>query len=144
MSEDKGIGALEGLPRALSLLVERHGRQQKDIAPVIGISPSSLSRILSGKNRPAVDTLGLLLEVLGCTLWDLAGALDEVNGRKSPHTLDGPLLLAVLPVGDLVGSQLRSSRGLGNEALARLIRETVKEQLEDLDGQGSSPSHQDP
>lgn len=144
MSEDKGLGALEGLAQALSRLVDKYGRQQKDIAPAIGISPSSLSRILSGKNRPAVDTLGLLLDVLGCTLWDLAAALDEVHGRKSPHTLDGPLLLAVLPVGDLVGSQLRTSRGPGNEALARLIRETVKEQLDELGGQDSSPSRQDP
>jgi transcriptional regulator with XRE-family HTH domain len=144
MAEDKGLGALEGLPQALSRLVERYGRQQKDIAPGIGISPSSLSRILSGKNRPAVDTLGLLLETLGCTLWDLAAVLDEVTGRKSPHTLNGPLLLAVLPVGDLVGSQPQGAKGLGNEALKQLVEALVEKYLKEAGKDGKPPADPDP
>lgn len=107
MSELKRLGALEGLPEALTLLVARDARGQKEIALEIGIAPPSLSRILTGRNRPTAQTLGLLLEALGCSLWDLAAALDEVAGRKSPPRLDGPVLLAVFPAEELFRSAVK-------------------------------------
>jgi len=140
MADNDRLGALEGLAQALTLLVERSPRRQKDLAPAIGIAPPSLSRILTGRNRPTAHTLGLLLEELGCTLWDLAAALDEVTGRKSPQRLDGPLLLAVLPIGDLL--RTRTRQGLMDEALAQVLRDAVKQHLEGSQEPGASSTEQ--
>ena len=76
----------------------------------------------------------------GETLWDLAGALDEVMGRKSPQRLDSPLLLAVLPIGDLL--RTRTRQGLMDEALAQVLRDAVKEHLERSGEPGSSSDEQ--
>jgi len=126
MSEPNDLGALEGLPKALTLLVARDARGQKEIALEIGIAPPSLSRILTGRNRPTAQTLGLLLEALECTLWDLAAALDEVAGRKAPPRLDGPVLLAVSPAEEVLRS-----------AIKRITAEVLSQEASDSSGERS-------
>lgn len=54
----------------------------EDVARRAGLSRDALGNWERGTASPTVDNLGSVLDVLGATLYDLARALDEVNGRS--------------------------------------------------------------
>lgn len=50
------------------------GVSQKALAEQIGVSATSLSRIVTGEQKPSLDTLDKIAEALGVSLADLFGA----------------------------------------------------------------------
>jgi transcriptional regulator with XRE-family HTH domain len=85
------------LPKALRILCVRDGRALQDIAHASRISPAMLSSYLTGRETPTLKTLDKLLDGLKLRLEDLAGVLDEVQGRgrprPAPSTTDEDLVL---------------------------------------------------
>lgn len=51
-----------------------NGISQKALAEKIGVSATSLSRIVTGEQKPSLDTLDKVAEALGVSLADLFGA----------------------------------------------------------------------
>jgi len=126
MSSEKKLGPpLTELPKALTLLLQRDGRQQKDVARELGISSSAVSRILSGKISPSLDTLAQMLQLLKVDLHDLASAMDTVAGRRRRPSGEGLFLVAISQVDGAAGES-SSPKGL-EEVLARAIRRWVAE-----------------
>jgi transcriptional regulator with XRE-family HTH domain len=78
---------LTGLGQALRWLRERQARKQYRVADDAGVTKGMLSAYETGRQRPSLETLGKLLETLGCDLNDLHNALQIVNGR--PERMKG-------------------------------------------------------
>lgn len=126
MSSEKKLGPpLSELPRALTLLLQRDGRQQKDVARELGISTSAVSRILSGKISPSLDTLAQMLQLFKADLHDLASAMDTVAGRRRRPSGEGLFLVAISQVDGAAGEF--SSPKVLEEALGHAIRRWVAE-----------------
>jgi len=81
MSEE--LGAFEGLPEALRMLVDRSGQSHKDVAAKAGVSASAFSRFLGGELNPRLPVLGKILDQgLEMTVLDLAEALYLVRAEE--------------------------------------------------------------
>lgn len=78
------MGATEGLGKALLLL--RGRRQQAEVARGARITPAMLSRYENEVRSPQASTLGAVLDALGASVYDLADALAQVNGRAKLAT----------------------------------------------------------
>lgn len=65
---------------------EALGAKQEEIARRAGITPAMLSRYERGARWPHWTTLESVLDALGATLYDLARALDEAEGRAPQRT----------------------------------------------------------
>lgn len=69
----------EGLGTALRWLREQRGLTQAQAAEKAGLGKAGLSRYEHGRTLPTLETLGRLLRVLGCDLFDLQRALTMVQ-----------------------------------------------------------------
>ena len=72
----------DGVGQRLRSERERHGVSLRELARRLEISPSALSQIETGKNRPNVETLYMIVAELGLSLDDLVfrrkrGAADD-------------------------------------------------------------------
>lgn len=75
------VGSASRLPGALRALRERARLTQAELERQAKLGASSLSRYERDEERPSLRTLESILEALGATWHDLAGAIDEANGR---------------------------------------------------------------
>ena len=121
---------LSGFGHALRWMRDRHSRKQYQVAKAAGITKGMLSAYETGRQKPSLDTLGKLLETLGCDLYDLHNALQIVNGRplqpRGRETDGGRIPVSV--EGSLAATNVRQVLGLASplgpdeeEALRRVI-----------------------
>ena len=76
------IGNKEIFGRNLAYYVERSGRDQREIADIMGVAPSTFNEWVKGKKYPRVDKIQMLSEYFGIRMSDLIE--DHNDGDRSP------------------------------------------------------------
>src|SRR5581483_10456782 len=71
----------EDVGRRLRARREEHGLSLRELARRLGISPSAISQIETGKSRPSVSTLYAIVSELGMSLDELFAG---TNHERSP------------------------------------------------------------
>lgn len=79
------IGNREVFARNLSYYINISGRDQKEIAKVVGVAPSTFNEWVKGKKYPRIDKIELLANYFGILKSDL---IEEHNDKKDiSHTI---------------------------------------------------------
>ncbi|MDX3536206.1 helix-turn-helix domain-containing protein [Streptomyces sp. MB09-01] len=92
MTGDDLDGTLAAMGPRLRAAREQHGATLADISCATGISPSTLSRIETGRRRPTLEVVLQLAKEYGVSLDELAGT--------APAPVAGPRTVAPLSFGD--------------------------------------------
>ena len=74
------IGNKETFAKNLSFYIDRHGKEQKEIAEIVGVAPSTFNAWIKGKKYPRIDKIELLANYFGILKSDL---IEEHNSRAS-------------------------------------------------------------
>jgi transcriptional regulator with XRE-family HTH domain len=78
------IGNKETFAKNLSYYIDKHGKEQKEIAEVVGVAPSTFNAWVKGKKYPRIDKIELLANYFGILKSDL---IEEHNSRASLRTI---------------------------------------------------------
>ena len=104
MAGDGVAGTLAAMGPRLRAARERRGATLTDVGRATGISPSTLSRIETGRRRPTLEVLLHLAKEYGVSLDELAGtAPAPAAERRTPVPLSFGDDKAVLPLTRYVG-----------------------------------------
>lgn len=101
MTDDGTADALAAMGPRLRAARERRGATLTGVGRATGISPSTLSRIETGRRRPTLEVLLRLAKTYGVSLDELAGAAPA--GPPAPAPPLSPDGKAVLPLTRYVG-----------------------------------------
>ena len=77
------IGNKEVFARNLSYYIQLSGRDQKEIAEVIGVAPSTFNEWVKGKKYPRIDKIELLANYFGILKSDLIE--EKTVEEKTPY-----------------------------------------------------------
>lgn len=75
------IGNKETFAKNLSYYVKRSGRDQKEIAEVVGVAPSTFNEWVKGKKYPRIDKIEILANYFRILKSDL---IEEKEEKKTP------------------------------------------------------------
>ena len=64
-------------------VIKRHGFDVKDVAAIMGITPTGLSQHING--NPTVDTLQRIATAIGCNVSEFFGAAGTRDALQCPH-----------------------------------------------------------
>lgn len=103
-----GLGNKEIFAKNLAHYVDRSGRDQKEIAEIVGVAPSTFNEWIKGKKYPRIDKIEILANYFGILKSDL---IEEKGNNQS------------LPQKTMVLSE-------GEESLVELFRLVPEEQQE--------------
>lgn len=78
------IGNKEIFARNLSYYIDKHGKEQKEIAEIVGVAPSTFNAWVKGKKYPRMDKVELLANYFGILKSDL---IEERNSSYSSKTI---------------------------------------------------------
>jgi transcriptional regulator with XRE-family HTH domain len=78
------IGNKEIFARNLSYYVKRSGRDQKEIAEIVGVAPSTFNEWVKAKKYPRMDKVEMLANYFGILKSDL---IEDKAEEKSPEEL---------------------------------------------------------
>mgnify|MGYP002511587007 CR=1 FL=1 len=78
------IGNKEIFAKNLSYYLTKHGKEQKEIAEIVGVAPSTFNAWMKGKKYPRMDKVELLANYFGILKSDL---IEEHNGVHSRRTV---------------------------------------------------------
>lgn len=78
------IGNKETFAKNLSYYIDKHGKEQKEIAEIVGVAPSTFNAWVKGKKYPRMDKVELLANYFGILKSDL---IEERNGTYSSRTI---------------------------------------------------------
>ena len=78
------IGNKETFAKNLSYYISRHGKEQKEIAEIVGVAPSTFNAWVKGKKYPRMDKVELLANYFGILKSDL---IEEPNSAYSRKTI---------------------------------------------------------
>lgn len=89
------IGNREVFARNLAYYLDRCGRDQREIAEVLGVAPSTFNEWVKGKKYPRIDKIELLANYFGILKSDLIEDKDEKKDISQTLTVteDEKLLL---------------------------------------------------
>lgn len=76
------IGNKEIFAKNLSYFIKRCGKDQKEIAEIIGVAPSTFNEWVKAKKYPRIDKIELLANYFGIQKSDL---IEDKIERKSPE-----------------------------------------------------------
>lgn len=76
------IGNKETFARNLSYYLQRSGRDQKEVAEVVGVAPSTFNEWVKAKKYPRIDKIEMLANYFGILKSDL---IEEKGEKKSPE-----------------------------------------------------------
>lgn len=79
------LGNKEILAKNLSYYVSRSGKDQREIAEVIGVAPSTFNEWIKAKKYPRIDKIEMLANYFGILKSDL---IEEHTDEKSPSKLE--------------------------------------------------------
>lgn len=71
------IGNRETFARNLSYYIRKHGKEQKEIAQIVGVAPSTFNAWVKGKKYPRMDKIERLANYFGILKSDL---IEEAGG----------------------------------------------------------------
>ena len=78
------IGNKEIFAKNLSYYVRRSGRDQKEIAEIVGVAPSTFNEWVKGKKYPRIDKVEILANYFGILKSDL---IEEKEQKNTPEEL---------------------------------------------------------
>ena len=78
------IGNKEIFAINLSHYIDKHGKEQKEIAEIVGVAPSTFNAWVKGKKYPRMDKVELLANYFGILKSDL---IEEPNSKYSQRTV---------------------------------------------------------
>lgn len=78
------IGNKEIFARNLSYYIDKHCKEQKEIAEAVGVAPSTFNAWVKGKKYPRMDKVELLANYFGILKSDL---IEETSGAYSRRTI---------------------------------------------------------
>ena len=78
------IGNKETFARNLLYYIEKHGKEQKELAEIVGVAPSTFNAWVKAKKYPRIDKIELLANYFGILKSDL---IEEHNSRTSLRTV---------------------------------------------------------
>ena len=78
------IGNKETFAKNLSYYLEKHGKEQKEIAEIVGVAPSTFNAWVKGKKYPRMDKVELLANYFGILKSDL---IEEQGNTYSHRTV---------------------------------------------------------
>lgn len=87
------IGNKEIFARNLSYYVKQSGRDQKEIADVVGVAPSTFNEWVKAKKYPRIDKIEILANYFGILKSDLIEEHEKHPPTASPELTDRERLL---------------------------------------------------
>ena len=77
------IGNKEIFAKNLTYYIQKHGKEQKEIAEVIGVAPSTFNNWVKGNKYPRIDKIERLANYFGIKKSDLIEDHDKFNATKT-------------------------------------------------------------
>lgn len=90
------IGNKEIFAKNLLYYIERHGKDQKEIAEIIGVAPSTFNAWVKAKKYPRIDTIEKLANYFGILKSDLIEGHESTDSFKESITEGEQSLLNLL------------------------------------------------
>ena len=90
------IGNKEVFARNLSYYLRMRGVDQKEVAEVVGVAPSTFNEWVKGKKYPRIDKIELLANYFGILKSDLIEDKDEKKSPEEPKLSEGERMLVEL------------------------------------------------
>lgn len=90
------IGNKEIFAKNLSYYVTQSGRDQKEIAEVVGVAPSTFNEWVKGKKYPRIDKIEILANYFRILKSDLIEDKAEKNPPEEPKLSEGEKILIEL------------------------------------------------
>lgn len=87
------IGNKEVFARNLSYYLRLSGRDQKEVAEVVGVAPSTFNEWVKGKKYPRIDKIELLANYFGILKSDLIEDNELKNPPEEPKLSEGERML---------------------------------------------------
>lgn len=78
------IGNKETFAKNLLYYIDKHGKEQKEIAEIVGVAPSTFNAWVKAKKYPRMDKVELLANYFGILKSDL---IEEKDGAYSSNTI---------------------------------------------------------
>ena len=78
------LGNKETFAKNLTYYIDKHGKEQKEIAEAIDVAPSTFNAWVKAKKYPRIDKIELLAKYFGILKSDL---IEEHNNRTSLKTI---------------------------------------------------------
>ena len=91
------LGNKEIFAKNLAFYLERSGKDQREVAEVLGVAPSTFNEWMKGKKYPRIDKIEMLANYFGILKSDLIEAATE-NGYSpsEPQLTEGEKLMLKL------------------------------------------------
>ena len=90
------IGNKETFAKNLSYYLNRCGKDQKEVAEVVGVAPSTFNEWVKAKKYPRIDKIEMLANFFGVLKSDLIEDKEEKNAPKEPKLSEGERMLIEL------------------------------------------------
>ena len=87
------IGNKEIFAKNLSYFIKRCGKDQKEIAEIIGVAPSTFNEWVKAKKYPRIDKIEILANYFGILKSDLIEEKAEKNPPVEPKLTEGEKML---------------------------------------------------
>ena len=88
------LGNKEIFAKNLAYYLERSGRDQKEVAEVVGVAPSTFNEWMRAKKYPRIDKIEILANYFGILKSDLIEAVSEDGYSPSePQLTEGEKML---------------------------------------------------
>jgi transcriptional regulator with XRE-family HTH domain len=87
--EMSDIGNKEIFAKNLAYYIEKHGKEQKEIAEVIGVAPSTFNNWVKGNKYPRIDKIERLANYFGIMKSDLIERHDKADSLRTISITDG-------------------------------------------------------
>ena len=93
MCKMSNIGNKETFAKNLLYYIEKHGKEQKEIAEVVGVAPSTFNAWVKGKKYPRMDKVERLANYFGILKSDLIEERDNNHYSRTISITGGEQML---------------------------------------------------
>ena len=90
------IGNKETFAKNLSYYLSKCGRDQKEVAEIVGVAPSTFNEWIKAKKYPRIDKIEILANYFGILKSDLIEDKEEKNPPEEPKLSEGEMMLLEL------------------------------------------------
>ena len=87
------IGNKEIFAKNLSYYLDRCGREQKEVAEVVGVAPSTFNEWVKAKKYPRIDKIEILASYFGILKSDLIEDKEQKTAPEEPKLSEGERML---------------------------------------------------
>lgn len=87
------IGNKEIFAKNLSFYLNRCGKDQKEVAEIVGVAPSTFNEWVKAKKYPRIDKIEILANYFGILKSDLIEDNEEKNPPEEPKLSEGERML---------------------------------------------------